>query len=145
MIFFVNEWIILNKKFSLNGSIASKKFRALPAVVGFTRLPPWCSLSEFSSRSSVLRLYPGCKKLRVTSLLLIVLVCREGRHLILATLQFIRDYGLTQFNGSEKIYRDYLQATRVFGAFPFVSPPLVRVYLCPTSFIGRILPSSRLS
>ena len=84
-----NEWIILNKESSLNGSITYRKFRAPPAIVSFICLPPWCSLSESPSRSSVLLLYPGCKKLRVTSPLLIVLIIREGSHWVLSTLLFI--------------------------------------------------------
>ena len=85
----------------------------------------------------------GCKKLRVTSLLLIVLASRKGSHWVLATLPYFGTMASLKSMGMEKC-RGHLQATRRFEAFPFI-PHWAWAYLGPTSFIGRILSSSCLS
>ena len=77
----------------------------------------------------------------MTSTLLIVLFSREGSHWELDNLLFIRNYGLTQFNGYEKMKKSPTSYS-VFGIFSFIPPHWVRTYLCLTSFIERILPNS---
>ena len=81
--------------------------------------------------------------LRMSSLL-IVLVGRWENHWVLTTFQFIQDYSSTQFNGRED-YWDHLQVTLAFEYFHSSLLHWIRVYLHPTLFIGRILPSSHLS
>ena len=96
-----------------------------------------CSLSEFPSGSSLLRLYPKYLRiLRVTFAILKILVCRKGSHWELDTLTFIWGLCLTQFNGCEKC-RFHLQVTHGFKVFTSI-PPWNKTYLRSTSFIERI-------
>ena len=98
----------------------------------------------FSFRFSVLRLYPGCKKLRVISPLFIVLSCIEGRHWTLATLSFIRGIWPHTIKWKWGNVGVTCMLLRVW-VFLFISLHWVLVYLRPTSFIRRILPCSYLS
>ena len=80
----------------------------------------------------------------MTSPLLIVLSSRKGNYWVLTSLPFIRDYCLTRVDENGKIY-DHLQVTLRFGVFPFTPFSLGLTYLRSTSFIRRILTSTRLS
>ena len=89
----INEWIVCSRNLSWEGSITIESFELSLTTLSCRRFhssPSHRLLSESPSRSSVLRLYPGCLRiLMVTSPLFIVLVVREGNQKRLATLQFI--------------------------------------------------------
>ena len=80
----------------------------------------WISFKSLLSCSYTLEFL---RILRVTPLLFIVLVCREGSHWVLAILLLIRDCGLTQFKRIKK-FRGSLYASQGFGIFPFIPAPL---------------------
>ena len=100
----------------------------------------WVSL-----QSSVLCLCCGCKKLRVTSPLLIVLIYIEGSHWILATLPFIR--GLLP-HPSQLEWENVGITYKLLGdlGIPIHASPL-SLSLSPSNLLKeeRILSSSRLS
>ena len=80
------------------------KFLTPSTLVGFTRLPPYCLLSESFSRSSALHLYPEyLRNLGDFSTNHSYFLQRRKR--VLATLPFIQNYGLIQFKGREEMQR----------------------------------------
>ena len=96
----------------------------------------YCSLSESPFRSSDLRLYSGCKKLRVTSPLLIVLADIDESHWVLATLPSIRglwphpsqwEWGMSESLTSNSGFRIFLFIPTRSGPFT-VPPPLYGGY-----------------
>ena len=139
------EWFLIGIK--LNGSIAKECVKLYLSVLSHKRSHPSSHIVRYLSLLSDL-LSCVCTQgllriLKVNSPLFTVLVAREGSHWVLATIQNIQEYDLTQFNESEK-WRGYLLATRVW-VFLFIIPYWDRAYLCSTSYIRKILSSYRLS
>ena len=141
----VNKWMILNW-IKLYGSITQESFEfPLSALIRrrFHLSFFHCSPSESPSRSFVLHLHPGCLRiLRVVFPLLIVLVDREGSYWVLATLSFIWELWSNSMGVGK--CRGYLKVTRVW-VFSLILLYFARAYLHFTSFIWKILPSSRIS
>ena len=108
-LFMRKSWIFIFRKFSFlssnwksyftrtNFSVTGKKTEFIDMNIHVFLIQKlrenekeeWAILSEIPSRSSILLLYPGCKKLRVTSPLLIFLEGRGENNWVLTILSFI--------------------------------------------------------